>query len=287
MSARILLRVRASSEQAWTLSDALEAVGASSVSLEPLSDSAPQLEPAPGTTPLWPELELRALFAAREPAARAVSELRERGLDPVLGEYPERDWVALGRAGMTPRLFGNRLWVVPDWCEAPADGKPCVRLAPGLAFGTGTHPTTMLCLEWLAAADLQGAHVIDFGTGSGILALAALRLGAAAVAAVDNEPQALAAARANADANRLEINLTPPQALAMRDADVIVANILARPLVRLSTELLDRSRSGGRLVLSGITAVQADVVAAAYAPRARLLATAGNAEWVCLDLLKE
>lgn len=286
MSVRVALRVRATAEGAWALSEELEAAGALSVSLEPLPDSAPQLEPAPGSTPLWAELELRALFEGSGPAARIVGELRERGLEPVLEDCPERDWVALGRAGLEPRLFADRLWVVPDWCDPPADGKPFIRLAPGLAFGTGTHPSTALCLEWIVVAGLRGKRVIDYGAGSGILALAAARLGAAPVTAVDNEAQALEATRANAGANALEVDAVAPEALGPEPADVVVANILARPLVALSGELLRHTRPGGRLVLSGITREQADVVAAAYAPVARLAGTRADGDWVCLELQK-
>src|SRR5699024_7457606 len=136
-----------------------------------------------------------------------------------------------------------------------------VFLAPGLAFGTGMHPSTALCLEWLAAADLRGQSVLDYGCGSGVLAVAAARLGASKVVAVDNDPQALEATTANARRNEVNIEPCKPEALAMREADVVLANILARPLIALAGELNDRVRAGGHIVLAGINEGQADSVA--------------------------
>lgn len=276
----------ATAGEAWALGEELEAFGALSISLEPRGLSTPQLEPAPGTTPLWPELTLKALFASAAAADESASRLRERQFDPHLTPCAERDWIAAGRAGFGPQQFGDRLWIVPDWCEPPEDAKAVVRLTPGLAFGTGTHPTTALCLEWLVGAELDGMRVIDYGTGSGILALAAARLGAREVVAVDNDPQALAAVRANAKSNGLRIEAVAPDALSFVEADIVLANILARPLVMLAGELLSRLRSGGHLVLAGITTAQADVVAAAYAGQARLLARCPRGDWVRLDLRK-
>jgi len=278
--------VAATAEEAWTLGDELEGLGALSVSLQPRAGSPPQLEPEPGTTPLWTELVLTALFADGSAADAAVSRLRARRLDPELRPCRERDWIAAGREGFGPRCFAGRLWIVPEWCEPPADAEAVVRLAPGLAFGTGMHPTTALCLEWLAGAELDGRRVIDYGTGSGILALAAARLGAREVVAVDNDPQALAAVRANAKLNTLTVTAVAPEALPPGKADIVVANILARPLVLLADTLLARLRPGGRLVLAGITGDQADVVAAAYAGRARLLERRTRGEWMRLDMCR-
>lgn len=278
------MRVRATAEQAWALSDALEALGALSVTLEPLETSAPQLEPAPGTTPLWPELELRALFVSGKEAGHAMRHMRAEDLDPVLAECPERDWVAVGRAGLEPFEVVGKLWIVPEWCDVPDTSLPVVRIAPGLAFGTGSHPTTALCLEWLAGHELAGRRVIDYGAGSGILALAAARLGAREVVAVDNEPQALVAARANAERNGLDVTAVAPDEFAAGEADIIVANILARPLVSLAPQLLDHLGPGGHLVLSGITREQVDVVAAAYAPTAHVVDCRQRGGWVCIEL---
>lgn len=280
------LRVGSHAAAAWELAARLEAQGAASVTLVPAPASRARLEPAPGETPLWPELEVRALFAARAEAQTAAARLRAGGHAPRVEACPGRDWLAVGRAGFAPRHFGGRLWVVPEWCVPPEPHAANVLLAPGLAFGTGMHPTTALCLEWLAAADLAGASVIDYGTGSGILALAAARLGAARVAAVDVDPQALAAARANAERNRVALEAVAPADLVLRDADVLLANILARPLVALAPELLGRVRPGGRLVLAGVTTAQGDAVAAAYLRGARLARRAVRAQWERLELVR-
>ncbi len=286
-AARIELRVRTTAEEAWSLSDTLESLGALSVALAPLESSAPQLEPAPGTTPLWPELELRALFSQSREAGHAMEQLRAEGFDPVLAECPERDWVAVGRAGLEPFEVEGKLWIVPDWCDTPDTALPVVRIAPGLAFGTGSHPTTALCLEWLVGHELAGKRVIDYGAGSGILALAAARMGAASVVAVDNEPQALVAVRANAELNNLDVSTIAPEELVPGEADIIVANILARPLVSLAPVLLGHLDPGGALLLSGVTRDQADVVAAAYAPAARVVGMRDRGDWVCIELQRD
>src|SRR5699024_64204 len=150
--------------------------------------------------------------------------------------------------------------------------------------GTGMHPSTALCLEWLAAADLDGQNVIDYGCGSGVLAVAAARLGARKVVAVDNDPQALEATAANARRNEVVVEPCKPGALAVREADLVLANILARPLIALAAELNDRVRAGGRIVLAGINEAQADGVVAAYATAARLVARRSREGWACLEL---
>ncbi|MGH8160803.1 MAG: 50S ribosomal protein L11 methyltransferase, partial [Gammaproteobacteria bacterium] len=197
---------------------------------------------------------------------------------------PEHDWVAAGRSGFVPRSYGERLWVVPEWCTAPDPGAVNVLLAPGLAFGTGEHPSTALCLEWLAAADLTGLTVIDYGSGSGVLAIAAAKLGGARAAAVDNDPQALAATRANAVRNDVAIEAWLPETLKMTGADLLIANILARPLIALAADFCACVRPGGRIVLAGITPAQADVVAAAYVPHARQVSRVARGDWALLEL---
>lgn len=274
-------------DAAWELAERLEAEGAASVTLAPGPDSTDQVEPEPGATPLWDALEIRALFAAQAEALAAARRLRQRGRVARIEPCPERDWIASVRSGFAPQHFGGRLWVIPDWCAAPDPEAANVFIAPGLAFGTGMHPTTALCLEWLADAELVGASVIDYGTGSGILALAALCLGAKEVVAVDNDPQALAAARANAQRNDVALEAVLPAALDVRDADVIVANILARPLVALAPELRRRVRRGGRIVLAGVTVSQADAVAAAYLTEARLARRKTRGEWERLEFVRE
>ncbi|MGH8274804.1 MAG: 50S ribosomal protein L11 methyltransferase [Gammaproteobacteria bacterium] len=277
------MTIEVPAEKAWALVGRLEEGGAESVAVCPLEADATPGEPEFGTTPLAGTVRVEALYATRAVAEAAACRIGDGArIEPC----PERDWVAAGRAGFVPRRYGERLWIIPEWCEAPAPEAVNVVGAPGLAFGTGEHPSTALCLEWLAAAELDGKTVIDYGAGSGVLAVAAAKLGAAQVFAVDTDPQALAATRANAARNDVRIEASPPETLSARNADVLVANILARPLITLAAEFIARVRPGGRIVLAGITAAQADVVAAAYAPQARLAATAQCAEWVRLELLR-
>ncbi|MGH8225708.1 MAG: 50S ribosomal protein L11 methyltransferase [Gammaproteobacteria bacterium] len=281
----IRLCCAAEADEAWALAVELEKHGALSVSLRPDEASAALLEPEPGAAPLWDGLLVEALFAARAEAESAAAALGTEHAC-TLEVCADQDWIAAGRAGFAPRRYGERLWIVPDWCEPPEPAAVNVAIAPGLAFGTGTHPSTGLCLEWLAAAPLADATVIDYGTGSGILAVAAAKLGAARVFAVDTDPQALEAARANAGRNDVTVALSAPEALAVRDADVLIANILARPLVMLATEFCARVRRGGRIVLAGITDEQADSVAAAYVPEARVSRRMTRDGWTCLELLR-
>jgi ribosomal protein L11 methyltransferase len=281
--ARVSLCCRAETGEAWTLAAALEAGGAESVSLVPLEADEALVEPAPGATPLAGSVRIQALFASRGAAEAAAGRLA-----PADGWHieaaRERDWVAAGRARFKPRRYGKRLWIVPEWCASPEPDAVNVRIAPGLAFGTGAHPSSALCLEWLAGAEIAGKTLVDYGCGSGILALAAAALGAARVCAVDRDPQALAATRENAARNDVTLTVCAPESLAANAADLIVANILARPLIALADEFCARVRPGGRIVLAGLNVAQADVVAAAYAPAARLVGRTLHGNWACLEL---
>ncbi|MGH8273320.1 MAG: 50S ribosomal protein L11 methyltransferase [Gammaproteobacteria bacterium] len=282
---RTRLLIAAPAEKAWALVDRLEESGAESVAVCPLEVNATPGEPEPGTTLLAGAVRVEALYIERVTAEAAAHRVATLG-SPRIEPCPERDWVAAGRAGFVPRRYGERLWVVPEWCEAPVPEAVNVVVAPGLAFGTGEHPSTALCLEWLASAELDGKAVIDYGAGSGVLAVAAAKLGAVRVFAVDTDPQALAATRANATRNDAAVAVSPPEMLSARNADVLIANILARPLIALAAEFHARVRRGGRIVLAGITTTQADVVAAAYAPQARPVGTAQLADWVRLELVR-
>ncbi|GIX31487.1 MAG: ribosomal protein L11 methyltransferase [Porticoccaceae bacterium] len=248
--------------------EALEAAGACAVSLlagEPAEE--PVLEPGVGEAPLWRKVTLAALF----PADADRGELRAR---LALDERPHRfEWledrawerVWLDRFG--PIRCGRRLWVLPDGREAPEPAAVAMRLDPGLAFGTGDHPTTRLCLEWLDRHPPEGLQVVDYGCGSGILAIAALLLGARRALGVDHDPQALWASRANAARNGLgedRLVLAAPQALPALRAELVLANILAAPLIDLAERLTDLLLPEGWLVLSGFTPAQADAVARAF-----------------------
>ena len=246
--------------------DALLAAGASSITLEDAGDD-PVLEPPPGSTPLWPRVRVRALFdsAADREALRAS--FPEATFEHIADRAWEREWLKDFR----PMRFGRSLWVCPGGQRPQLDDAgdaPClIELDPGLAFGTGTHPTTALCLEWLDGASLPGKFVVDYGCGSGVLAIAALKLGAAAALAVDIDPQALIATRENAARNQVAERLTVSGAgeASARPADILLANILAEPLLELAPSFAERVAPDGCVVLSGILRSQAGPVASRYA----------------------
>ena len=265
----------------------LEAAGAVSVTLEDAGDE-PRLEPGPGAMPLWPSVRVRALYEhgtdmnAVRSALRSVSEVSELRLR----EIAERDWLAAAREDIEPLEIGT-LWVGPQWAVAPA-GRTVVRLEPGLAFGSGRHPTTRLCLERLAAAPPVGGDVVDYGCGSGILAVAAAALGARRVLAIDIDPQALEATAANARINGVSDRVSAIAAdTAAIDvgagASLVVANILAGPLIELAPVLGGMTGPGGGLALSGILEAQAAEVADAYRDAFDVHAEASRDGWVRLD----
>ncbi len=269
------------------LEDLLFELGATSVTLEDAADD-PVLEPAPGATPLWPTVRLKALFPSD--ADRKV--LADRiGLSlpgcPVtkFEEIVDRAWEREWLKDFHPMRFGRRLWVCPDGLPAGDADAVRVELDPGLAFGTGTHPTTALCLEWLDGHDLRGRAVVDYGCGSGILAIAALRLGAGSVRAVDIDPQALIATRENSVRNGIASGLvvTGEPELDGRSTDVLLANILASPLVELAPRFGAAVRPGGLIALSGLLAAQADAVTAAYAAWFDIALTATREGWGLLS----
>ena len=265
----------------------LESAGAVSVTLEDARDD-PQLEPEPGATPLWPHVRVRALYedpagpeAARSalPGAPAVTNVRVRRLD-------DRDWLAASREEIVPIEIGA-LWIGPDWA-APPPNRVVVRLEPGLAFGSGRHPTTRLCLERLAATPPEGIDVIDYGCGSGILAVTAAALGARRVTAIDVDPQALRAtsenARANVVSDRVSVVAGDAATSASVDpASLVVANILAGPLMALAPVLAALTVPGGELTLSGILESQAEEIADAYRSAFDMRVGAMSDDWVRLD----
>ena len=271
--------------------DACLARGALAVTLEDGGDD-PVLEPAPGATPLWPRVRLSALYEAGADApALAAAVARDLGL-PVAGircvEVADRAWEREWLKDFRPMRFGRRLWICPGGQSAPEPDALVLELDPGLAFGTGTHPTTALCLEWLDGASLAGRSVLDFGCGSGVLALAALRLGAATACAVDIDPQALLATRENARRNDLDSSLTVTAADALGDGawDVVLANILAGPLVELAPRLAAATRPCGAILLAGLLEPQAAAVAAAYRTWFDMELFAARQDWVVLEGLK-
>ncbi|KHO64498.1 50S ribosomal protein L11 methyltransferase [Pseudomonas flexibilis] len=280
------VRLAITPEQASFYEDALLDVGAVSVTFTDAEDQ-PIFEPDLGTTPLWSHTHLLALFEGDADGEQVLAHLRLLTGDPLPEHQVERiedqDWERSWMDNFQPMRFGRRLWIVPSWHAAPEPDAVNLLLDPGLAFGTGTHPTTALCLQWLDGQVLEGCSVLDFGCGSGILAIAALLLGAERAVGTDIDPQALEASRDNASRNGIDPARFPlylPQDLPDEQADVVVANILAGPLVQLAPQITARVKHGGRLALSGILAEQADEVRAAYAEAFELDPTAEQDGWV-------
>lgn len=285
------VRIPLPADSVEPVEDALLAAGAQSVSLEDAGNQ-PIVEPGPGEAPLWPEVRVVALFDA-DTERSVIRDALQKTLATVAGEpefelLPDREWQRAWMDDWRPLRFGRRLWIAPLGDSVEESGAVIVRLDPGLAFGTGTHPTTALCLEWLDGLDLAGCRVLDHGCGSGVLAVAALRLGAAEAAAVDIEPQALEATGLNALANGVAGRLRVHKREAMPDGpfDIVLANILAGPLIEAAPVLAARQPAGGRIALSGIRQDQAEAVIAAYGTDYEIGEGAVRDGWVRLDGLR-
>lgn len=282
----IQLKINTSGKVAEQLGDVMMESGAVSVTFQDTHDT-PVFEPLPGETRLWGDTDAIALYDAETDMNAVIAMLEQ---EPLLGagfkhkieQLEDKDWEREWMDNFHPMQFGKRLWICPSWREIPDPNAVNVMLDPGLAFGTGTHPTTALCLQWLDGLDLEGKTIIDFGCGSGILAIAALKLGAARAIGIDIDPQAIQASRDNAQRNgvseRLELYL-PKDQPADLSADVVVANILAGPLRELAPLISDLPKAGGHLGLSGVLATQADGVAEAYADKFTLDPVAEREEW--------
>jgi ribosomal protein L11 methyltransferase len=272
--------------------DALLAAGASSITLEDAADD-PVLEPAPGTTPLWPTVRLKALFDANADRDTILLTLTQQleSLPPIEFEtVADRAWEREWLKDFRPMRFGERLWVCPAGMrpEITLHEPVFIDLDPGLAFGTGTHPTTALCLEWLDGAALAGKTVLDFGCGSGVLAIAALKLGATSASGVDIDPQAITATNENAQRNGVADRLVActvedfrPQAY-----DIVLANILAEPLEQLAPQLAHLVVPGGAIVLSGLLQSQAQRLASLYGAWFDMDPIATRDDWARLSGIK-
>ena len=285
------LSYTANKDHVDALEDWLFAAGAVSVTLEDDADQ-PLLEPGPGETPLWDAVRLTALFPG------------DMDLQPLLDTTPpqpvldtpqapvrvvDQEWARVWEEQFHPMKMGTRLWICPSWTPPPDPDAINILLDPGLAFGTGNHPTTAMCLSALDAGLSEGQRVIDYGCGSGILGIAAARLGAATVLAVDNDPQAITASLDNAAKNQVDgatfSAVLPDDAWvhsALASADWVVANILAGPLIDLAPRLISLIAPGGRLLLAGLLSDQVEAVAAAYAPTVNLSVVDQVEEWVLL-----
>jgi ribosomal protein L11 methyltransferase len=274
-----------------SLEERMLATGAVAVTMEDNADQ-PVLEPGVGETPLWGQVRLTGLYPA------------DADMDQVLAGFPpqllrranqrveileDKDWEREWMQHYRPMPFGKRLWVCPSWLQPPDPGAINLLLDPGLAFGTGTHPTTALCLAQLDSMDLEGCDIVDYGCGSGILAVAALRLGAAFALAVDNDPQALVATRDNAGRNGIaaaSMEVVLPDAVDHHAwsgrASLVIANILAGPLMELADTLSAFLQPGGTLLLSGLLDTQAAALCEHYADRINLQVAGEKDGWVCL-----
>lgn len=252
------------------------------------TDAAPVLEPAPGEFRLWPSARIKALFAPDTGSSAVTGALSHAlGLESALlrtREIADRAWAREWLRDFHAMRFGARLWVCPHHEQVADPGAAVVRMDPGLAFGTGTHATTALCLEWLDAHPPQGSLVVDFGCGSGVLALAALRLGARAASCFDIDNQALIATGDNAGANGLtdRIRLHERAETIPRDADLLLANILSGPLVELAPRFADIVQPSGALVLSGLMEREAPEVTRAYEAWFDMRTFGARESWVCL-----
>ncbi len=231
----------------------------------------PRLEPLPDINSLWRQTEVTGMFVGDADEGTLMTRLRTAmapdPLPPSRVEYVEnRNWEREWMSRFAPMRFGERLWICPSWSPVLTAGAICVLLDPGLAFGTGSHPSTGLCLEYLEAATLEGKKILDYGCGSGILAIAGLKLGATSAWGVDTDAQALVTSRENAEKNEVAGIFTAlaPEELPTVQADVLVANILANPLVELSPHLATLVRPGGELVLAGVLSSQTEMVGGAY-----------------------
>jgi ribosomal protein L11 methyltransferase len=284
---------------AEVFADALLDAGALSASIEDADAGTPQENPqfvevladgnvsANSATTAWARSRVVALFAEDAPVKRIMRDTATAlGLaappDFTLGRVEEENWVALTQAQFDPIRISGRLWIVPSWHEAPDPNAINLLLDPGMAFGTGSHPTTRLCLEWLERENPAGKTLLDYGCGSGILAIAAAKLGATMVAGVDIDPQAVVAARANALKNAVDARFKTSTAILKGEYDFVVANILANPLRVLAPALCGHVRPGGRLALSGILEEQAKEIITIYAPWIPLAVANQREGWVSL-----
>jgi ribosomal protein L11 methyltransferase len=282
------LKVAATQAEAEALSDRLMDAGALSVSIEDrdagTEAEAPQFgEPGMDDPKAWARNWVVALLDGDTHIPALLAKAGAANAEHQIETVPEQDWVRLTQAQFDPIPISDRLWIVPTWHEAPNADAINIVLDPGLAFGTGSHPTTRLCLRWLEAHLTHHETVLDYGCGSGILAIAAAKLGASRVWGVDLDPQAVLAARENAAANGVTADFFLPDAAPDATADVLVANILTNPLKVLMPLLAARVRPGGRIALSGILAAQAEEVLTLYRAHFDMRLWAEDDGWVCLE----
>ena len=284
----IQIRLYATAKTANKLSNMLMGQGAQAVTYMDAHDN-PVYEPLPGETKLWGETMVTGLFDAEVDPAPIIAFFQRhfgKQMPYKVEQLEDKDWVREWMDHFHPMQFGERLWICPSWRDVPNPDAVNVMLDPGLAFGTGTHPTTALCLQWLDGLDLAGKTVVDFGCGSGILGIAALKLGAARVIGIDIDPQAIQASRDNAERNgvadQIELYLPADQPQDV-EADVVVANILAGPLRELAPLIAGHGKAGSLMALSGVLESQAPELETIYGQWFEMDPTAVKEEWCRLS----
>ncbi|MDY6323393.1 MAG: 50S ribosomal protein L11 methyltransferase [Succinivibrio sp.] len=285
------IKLRTDKNLSDTAADLLEQLGALSVTFEDAEDS-PILEPRPGERRLWPHVVVTGLFAQGTDPEPILSALRA-----ILGDHipmaavslEDKNWIRAWMDQFKPIKCGRRLWICPSWLHVGEPGSVVVMLDPGLAFGTGTHPTTWLCLNFLDSLDLTDKKVVDYGCGSGILGIAALKLGAAKASGVDIDEQAIIASEENAERNGLKGKFTlylGEASAQLEPADVTVANILAGPLAELEPEIARLTAKGGRLALSGVLKDQAQEVCKAYERDFEIGNVSSRGDWALITAVR-
>ncbi len=288
----IQINILTSPEQTEPLEDLLLSIGSVAVTLQDDADQ-PVYEPDLGTTPLWTHTKLSALFPAEVDTEALQIQLQSQAKDFGISQLPEykleivedKDWERAWMDNFHPMSFGQRLWICPSWRDPVDMNAVNLMLDPGLAFGTGTHPTTSLCLKWLDGTDVQDKLVIDYGCGSGVLGIAAVLLGASKMIGVDNDPQALIASKDNAQRNHIDdqlIELYLPDQAPSLQADIVIANILAQPLIGLAPRLAELTRPKGQIILSGILEEQAQDVLDRYSEWFSMQPIVSDQGWVRL-----
>lgn len=286
------LKIVSTREQTEQIENALLANNAASVTLQDNADQ-PIFEPGLGETPLWDQVRITGLFDAEINTEQTLERIQKKLKTPLSEFYWEqledKDWEREWMSNYHAICCGERLWICPSWQEPPEPQKVNLMLDPGLAFGTGTHPTTFLCMQWIDQQDFTGLDVVDYGCGSGILGIATLLLGAKQVIGVDIDPQALLATVENAKRNHLPDDAMPvflPSRSPKAQVDVMLANILAGPLAELAPKLSEMTKVGGKICLSGILSIQAQSVMKAYEPWFSFDPIAEKEEWVRLTAIK-
>jgi ribosomal protein L11 methyltransferase len=289
----IQLRIDTQAEQAENIGEMLSANGAQAVTFIDAKDT-PMYEPKPGETLLWPDTQVVGLFDAEHDMHRVVNQLKKSKILSTdfkykLDQLEDKDWEREWMDNFHPMQFGQRLWICPSWRDVPDSEAVNVMLDPGLAFGTGTHPTTGLCLTWLDSQDVTDKKAIDFGCGSGILAIAALKLGVKSVIGTDIDPQALLASKDNAQRNAVadKLDVYLPEDMPDVQADIVMANILAAPLKSLRKTISDLCLPNGALVLSGILTSQAEEIAQLYSEDFIMDKPKEQGEWAMLSGIKK